>query len=357
VKLSRIRREGPDGSVARSVAVLPDDDLVVDLRSAERHRLESTGASADAAQRLASAIFPGSLSAGVAAGPAFLRHVSDALSDPHEDAVLPMGDVTWIAAVDPPTMQDGSAFEQHLVNAHARGKRTVPDLFYEVPVYYKMNPLTVFGHDEEVPWPGGAGYMDYELEIAVVIGREGSDLRPEEARDHILGVTVMNDLSARDIQAKEMTAGFGPAKGKDFATSLGPWITTLDELDLSDLTMLARVNDEEWSRGSTASLTWSLEEIVAYLSRNEAIVPGQVIGSGTVGLGCGLELYRKLRPGDVVELEIEGIGTLRNQLAEPSATAWEPSPKERVAQLTLPTKDPAHAPTDDGAKTRFLDGG
>jgi 2-keto-4-pentenoate hydratase/2-oxohepta-3-ene-1,7-dioic acid hydratase in catechol pathway len=183
--------------------------------------------------------------------------------------------------------------------------------------------------------------MDYELEIAVVIGREGRNLRPDEALDHVLGVTVMNDLSARDLQAREMTAGFGPAKGKDFGTAIGPWITTLDELDLGDLTMTARVNGEEWSRGSTASLTWSLAELVAFASRNEVVVPGQVIGSGTVGLGCGLELYRKLQPGDVVELEIEGIGALRNTLAEPSTTRWDPTPKERQAQVTLPPKESA----------------
>ena len=253
-------------------------------------------------------------------------------------------------------MQDGSAFEQHLVNAHARGKREVPDLFYEVPVYYKMNPLTVIGHQGSVPWPGGAKFMDYELEIALVIGTRGQDLHPDVALDHVLGVTVMNDFSARDIQAVEMTAGFGPAKGKDFATSLGPWITTLDELDVKDLTMLARVNGEEWSRGSTASLTWSLAEIVAYMSRNEPVVPGQVIGSGTVGLGCGLELYRKLQPGDVVELEIEGIGTLRNRLEEPATSDWFPSPKERVAQVTLPTKEQADPPAQDGAKQRSSDG-
>jgi 2-keto-4-pentenoate hydratase/2-oxohepta-3-ene-1,7-dioic acid hydratase in catechol pathway len=202
-----------------------------------------------------------------------------------------------------------------------------------------MNPVTVLGHDAIVPWPGGAKFMDYELEIAVVIGSTGKDLRPDEALAHVLGVTVMNDFSARDVQAREMTAGFGPAKGKDFGTVLGPWVTTLDELDLGDLTMLARVNGEEWSRGSTSTLTWSLEELVAYASRNEVVVPGQVIGSGTVGLGCGLELFRKLSPGDEVELEIEGIGTLRNRLAEPSQTRWEPEVKERKAEVTLPTRE------------------
>ena len=339
MKLSRILRGGPDGDRPRTVAVIPEDELVIDLRTAERRRLERKGASTDAALRVAGAIFPGSLTAAAGAGEIFTRHATRAIEERDDAALVPFSEVRWLAAADPPVMLDASAFEQHLVNAHARGKRTVPDLFYEIPVYYKMSPVTVFGHDDVVPWPGGVHFMDYELEIAIVIGSTGINLRPDEALGHVLGVTVMNDFSARDVQAREMTAGFGPAKGKDFGTVLGPWVTTLDELDLGDLTMLARVNGEEWSRGSTSTLTWSIEELVAYASRNEVVVPGQVIGSGTVGLGCGLELYRKLSPGDVVELEIEGIGTLRNSLAEPSETRWEPAPKERRAQVTLPSRE------------------
>ena len=198
--------------------------------------------------------------------------------------------------------------------------------------------------------------MDYELEIALVIGTRGQDLHPDEALDHVLGVTVMNDFSARDVQAVEMTAGFGPAKGKDFATSLGPWITTLDELDVKDLTMLARVNGEEWSRGSTSSLTWSLAEIVAYMSRNEPVVPGQVIGSGTVGLGCGLELY----PEAPARRRRRARDRRDRDLAEPARGTRDerlvPSPKERVAQVTLPTKEPADPPAQDGAKQRSSDG-
>jgi 2-keto-4-pentenoate hydratase/2-oxohepta-3-ene-1,7-dioic acid hydratase in catechol pathway len=339
VKLSTIVRDGPDGPEPRSVAVVAADEVVVDLRTAERRRLEREGASPDAARRIATAIFPGSLTDAITSGDLFHRRVADAVQARDASATIPFVDVTWGPPIDPPVMLDGSAFEQHLVNAHARGRREVPDLFYEVPVYYKMNPVTIYGHEQVVPWPGGAGFMDYELEIAVVVGREGRDLRPGEALDHVLGVTVMNDFSARDVQAREMTAGFGPAKGKDFGTSLGPWITTLDELDVDALTMIARVNGEEWSRGSTASMTWSLAELVAFASRNEVVVPGQVIGSGTVGMGCGLELYRKLQPGDVVELEIQGIGTLRNALAEPSQTRWDPSPKERRASVTLPVRE------------------
>jgi 2-keto-4-pentenoate hydratase/2-oxohepta-3-ene-1,7-dioic acid hydratase in catechol pathway len=338
MKLSRILRTGPDGPEPRIVAVRPDDGIVVDLVTAEVVRMEREGASAVAARRLAHAMFPPSMAAAIGAGPAFRRAAERALADAGDEATFAFADVTWTSPIDPPMMLDGSAFEQHLVNAHARGKREVPDTFYEVPVYYKMNPITVFGHEATVPWPGGVGFMDYELELAVVIGTDGSDLRPDDAWGHVFGLTVMNDFSARDVQAREMLSGFGPAKGKDFATALGPWITTVDEVPPGALTMLARVNGDEWSRGSTETLTWSLEEIVAYASLGEAVVPGEVIGTGTVGLGCGLELFKKLQPGDVVELEIDGIGTLRNVVGEPGADPWIPTKKERRAEVTLPAK-------------------
>ncbi|MGH9120062.1 MAG: fumarylacetoacetate hydrolase family protein, partial [Acidimicrobiales bacterium] len=170
-------------------------------------------------------------------------------------------------------------------------------------------------------------FLDYELELAVVIGRQGADLRPDEARSHVFGVTIMNDFSARDLQMREMTASLGPAKGKDFATSIGPWITTMDELDADRLEMVARVNGEEWTRNSMATITWTIDELVAYVSRAETLGPRQVIATDTVGRGSGLELYRKLRPGDVVELDIDGIGTLRNRLAHSVGDRWAPEPK------------------------------
>jgi len=339
MKLSRILRDGVDGPEARLVVVRPDDGVVIDLVTAELSRLDRAGASREAALRLAHATFPSSMAAAIGGGRVFIDAAARAAADAVDDATFPIDGVEWTSPIDPPTMLDGSAFEQHLVNAHARGKREVPDTCYEVPVYYKMNPLTVYGQDATVPWPGGVAFMDYELELAIVIGDGGSDLRPEQALDHVFGLTVMNDFSARDVQAAEMRSGFGPAKGKDFATSLGPWITTTDELPSGPLTMLARVNGEEWSRGSTETLTWSLGEIIAYASKGEAVVPGEVIGTGTVGLGCGLELYKKLQPGDIVELEIKGIGTLRNIVGEPGPEPWVPETKERRAEVTLPAKD------------------
>jgi 2-keto-4-pentenoate hydratase/2-oxohepta-3-ene-1,7-dioic acid hydratase in catechol pathway len=141
-------------------------------------------------------------------------------------------------------------------------------------------------------------------------------------------VTIYSDFSARDIQAKEMTLTLGPTKGKDFGTGIGPWITTVDELDLDAMTMIARVNGEEWSRGSSGTIMWSAAELLAYISTAERLQPGDLIGSGTVGGGCGLELDRRLSPGDVVELEVEGIGVLRNTLGQPQAAAWTPARRE-----------------------------
>jgi len=341
MKLGRILRLGPDGPEPRLVDVRPEERTVIDLVTAERLRLQRSGASIDAALRIAKALYPGSPAQALGAAAAFRDATERTLAEAASSAMLSFDEIEWTSPVDPPVMLDASAFEQHLVNAHARGNRDVPDTFYESPVYYKMNTATVIGPEAEVPWPGGVGFMDYELEFALVIGAIGSDLRPEEAMAHVFGVTIMNDFSARDVQAAEMRSGFGPAKGKDFATALGPWITTLDELDIHDLTMLARVNGEEWSRGSTSTLTWTVPEIVAFASKGEVVVPGEVIGSGTVGLGCGLELYRKLQPGDVVELEIDGIGTLRNRIGQPREARWHPELKERRAEVTLPRREPS----------------
>jgi 2-keto-4-pentenoate hydratase/2-oxohepta-3-ene-1,7-dioic acid hydratase in catechol pathway len=162
--------------------------------------------------------------------------------------------------------------------------------------------------------------MDYELEIAAVIGRKGRDIAQSDANNYIFGYTIFNDFSARDAQAREMSGPLGPAKGKDFdgANILGPCIVTPDEIgDLYNLTMIARVNGEEWSRGNTGTIHWRFDQIIAFLSDSETLYPGEVLGSGTVGNGCGLESLRFLKHGDEVELEIENIGVIRNRVLAP----------------------------------------
>ena len=191
-------------------------------------------------------------------------------------------------------------------NARRLTGREVPQEWYEIPVFYFSNPARIFGPEDEVPFPEGCEALDYELEAAVVIGAEGQ----------VGGFTVMNDWSARDLQAQEMRVGLGPAKGKDFATSLGPVVVTPDEFDGSGGEMIARVNGEERSRGNLRDMYHRWDAILAQAARNTVLRPGDVIGSGTVGTGCILEHgdRRWLQPGDVVELEVEGIGVLRNRV-------------------------------------------
>ena len=183
----------------------------------------------------------------------------------------------------------------------------VPPEWYEVPVFYFSNPAAIYGPEDDVPYPEGTAELDYELEVAAVIGAEG----------RIGGFTVLNDWSARDLQRQEMRVGLGPAKGKDFATSLGPVLVTPDELDGTAGEMVARVNGEERSRGNLRDLHHGWEAILARAALNTELRPGDVIGSGTVGTGCILEHGdgRWLQRGDVVELEVEGIGVLRNRIA------------------------------------------
>jgi len=206
----------------------------------------------------------------------------------------------------PPAVRDFYAFEQHVKAARALRNQEVPPEWYELPVFYFSNPAAIYGPEDEIPFPEGSRALDYELEVAAIIGDEGG----------IGGFTIMNDWSARDLQAAEMKVGLGPAKGKDFATSLGPVVVTPDEFDGSGGTMLARVNGEERSRGNLADMYHSWDAIVAHAARNTRLRPGDVLGSGTVGTGCILEHGdgRWLRPGDVVELDVKGIGVLRNRI-------------------------------------------
>ena len=198
----------------------------------------------------------------------------------------------------------------------ASGRFNVPEVWYEFPIYYKCNRFACIGTGQDIEWPRGANLLDYELELAAVIGHGGKDISAEDAGQHIFGYTIFNDISARDVQTREMQGMLGPAKGKDFDTGniLGPCIVTADELDPYKLTMIARVNGEEWSRGNSSTMFHSFETCIEHVSRSETLYPGEILGSGTVGNGCGLELKRFLSPNDVIELEIEGIGILKNRL-------------------------------------------
>lgn len=216
---------------------------------------------------------------------------------------------------NPTSLRDFIAFEDHIAATSKKRGQPIPPEWYKAPVYYKGNHRTIIGPEEDLSWPLHTKKLDYELELACVIGRKGEDIPEREAQDYIAGYTIMNDFSARDIQFQEMACRLGPAKGKDFATALGPCLVTPDEIaDLGALTMVARVNGEEWSRGRFGTIHWSFPQMIAHVSRGETIYPGDVFGSGTVGGGCGLEMDRYLNPGDVVELEVQPIGVLRTRV-------------------------------------------
>ncbi|MDF2679538.1 MAG: fumarylacetoacetase [Brevibacillus sp.] len=230
----------------------------------------------------------------------------------------------------PGSFRDFYAFEAHVKTARAqRGLEMVPE-WYEFPVFYFSNAAAFSGPEAVIRRPKATQWLDYELEVACVIGKAGVNISVEQAAEHIAGYCILNDWSARDVQREEVKVGLGPAKGKDFATSMGPWLVTPDELenarvtgergDRYDLWMVARVNGVEYSRGNLKDLHFTFAEMIARASADCPLYPGDVIGSGTVGTGCILELgadrYGWLAPGDVVELEVERLGILRNRISE-----------------------------------------
>jgi 2-keto-4-pentenoate hydratase/2-oxohepta-3-ene-1,7-dioic acid hydratase in catechol pathway len=254
------------------------------------------------------------------------------------ETVCDQKNVTLLAPVPrPASIRDCMSFKQHIVQAtrtvakwkfppvavidrlvekiSGRSLIAPPRVWHERPLYYKSNPFSVVGPDADILWPAYTEKLDYELEFGIFIGRAGRDIPKKRAGEHIAGYTIFNDFSARDIQLREMQGRLGPAKGKDFDTgnAMGPWFVTSDEIpNPYDLEMVARINGEEWSRGNSRDMHFTFEDMIAYISQNETLHPGEFIGSGTAGNGCGLELDRWLQPGDTIELEVAGLGTLRN---------------------------------------------
>jgi len=239
--------------------------------------------------------------------------------------LLPLSQVRLRAPLlRPASLRIFFAFEEHMVNVRRQRGQEVPAEWYRFPAFVFGNHGAIYGPDDELPMPR-TDALDYGLGLAVVIGREGRDIAPEDAVDYIAGLTIVNDWSARDIQAEERAIGLGLTKAKDFATSLGPWLVTSDELELyaADdgrlaLTMQARVNGVERSRANAASIYYTFAELVARASRDATLFPGDVLVSGTVGGGSLLEQNGGYGPwlerGDLVELEVTGLGVLRNRV-------------------------------------------
>ena len=260
----------------------------------------------------------------VESGQAALERAAERVASAPREARLAVQDVVLLAPIpQPPQMRDFLCFEKHLKQgfeaiAKMRGTPArIPKVWYERPIFYHPNRLNVCGTGADVPWPAYSEQLDFELEFGCYIGTPGKDIPREEARRHIFGYTLFNDFSARDEQTLDMMGQLGPGKGKDFDNSnaMGPCLVTADELaDPYDLEMKVRVNGEEWGRGHSSEMHWKFEDCIAHVSRAETVHAGEFFASGTVGNGCGLEHMRFLKPGDVVELEVEAIGILRNRV-------------------------------------------
>jgi 2-keto-4-pentenoate hydratase/2-oxohepta-3-ene-1,7-dioic acid hydratase in catechol pathway len=259
-----------------------------------------------------------------------LNEAADLAANARTRTGLPLVDVRLLPPLKPASVRDFVAFEEHVqgVRQAIEGTGTVPDAWYDAPTFYFTNPHAILGPDDEVCFPGASQARDLELEVAVVVGKPGSSLSVAEAAQHVFGYTIMNDWSARDVQGREMQVGLGPAKGKDFGTTLGPWIVTADELEpyrdadgFLDLWCTIAVNGDEIGRDLLSGMGWTFETLIAYASRDSAVEVGDVLGSGTVGNGgCLAELWGRrgtqdpppLQLGDVVTLTVDGLGSLTN---------------------------------------------
>lgn len=316
-----------EGQGAPRPAALIDNDRLFDI----------AGATARDGEQLADML------AVIAAGKPGLARIARLMEAANEEDYRDLAAVHLLAPLPRPTqIRDCGNYEKHVRQAiaaamqlranatpdpaatlesfRAAGLFEIPPVWFEQPLYYKGNPMTVIGPDANVVRPRSARLMDYELELAVVIGGPAKDLTSENALDAVFGFTIFNDFSARDIQSRETQFRFGPAKGKDFDTgnAIGPCIVTADEIaDPEALVMIARVNGEEKVRTISGGGQHSIAATIAYISRDETLHPGDLIAMGTVGDGCGYESLTFLADGDVVELEVEGIGVLRNTLVAP----------------------------------------
>lgn len=323
MKLVTYERKGKP----RAGALVDGDRKIIDLADAHKDAFGKSYAAFASVQAM------------IEAGDAALDRAYETVKKGRKDAFAKKG-VKLLAPVPVPIqIRDCLCFETHLkqsfnavrrIRANAtpdpeaamkefeeKGIFAIPKTFYDQPIYYKANRFSVIGTDVDVTWPSYSTLMDFELEFGFYVRKKGVDIARDRARDYIYGYTIFNDFSARDAQTAEMGGQLGPAKGKDFdnGNAMGPCLVTADEMkDPYNLTMMCRVNGEEWGRGNTSTMFWKFEDLIAHVSRSETLHPGEFFGSGTVGNGCGLEHMKFLKHGDVVELEVEGIGVLRNRV-------------------------------------------
>ncbi len=324
MKLVTFTHGGTGGGEPRVGALNDDETRVVDLAAADDQPYFATMLDV------------------IEAGDTAVGRAREIVASANGSASLALADVALKSPIlVPPQIRDFNCFEEHLIKAftmlrkkkadaepdpeaalkrfEAEGTFAIPKIWYDQPLYYKPSRFGVIGTEDDVLWPFFSELLDYEMEFGAWLGKPGKDVTPEQAKEMIFGYSVYNDISARDTQAYEMPAGFGPGKGKDFETgnSIGPCIVTADAFDPYDAEMIVRINGEERSRGKSGTMYWKFEDCIAHTSRAETLHPGEFFGSGTVGGGSGLEHDLFLEPNDVIELEVTGIGVLRNRVVRP----------------------------------------
>ena len=317
------------GGPIRRSGVLAADGDVLDLALTRGALLEARGQSG--ARALGEHECPSDLLAFLTAGEAALEAAREALEHAERDGVeefdgLALRHGAATVRLLPPlprpnSLRNFSLIEEHLLAAIETLKKRVggnapaitgiaPE-WYRIPAFFKSSVEEIYGPEDAIPWPAFTDKLDYELEIGAVVGRRGRNVAAEDAGAHIVGYTIYNDWSARDFQQREMSINLGPGLCKDFASSIGPCIATPDEFDRDAAKLTARVDGEQWTESSlTMRITY--EEVIEWVTQALTIVPGDILSSGTVAGGCGIEFDRWIPEGATVELEAQGIGILRN---------------------------------------------
>ena len=323
MKLVTFAIHTPLGEVRRVGAL--KDEMVFDLAAIHAWQLAEQGVYE--ARALAEATIPPDMTDFLSRWPVAREAATQALAFAGEftaDTVSPLGarvayesgQYRICIPLRPRRIKDYLVYEEHKKKSMARKGMTLPDLWHRMPTYTNRNTYGLADPGEEIVWPTYSKKLDFEFELAVVIGKQGRDVKPEDAHEYIAGFTIFNDFSARDVQADEGRIGAGAGKSKDFdqGNVLGPCIVTPDEIDGSDVEMILRVDGEEWSRGHTRGMKFSWGQIIENASRGETMYPGDVFASGTMDNGCCLELERWFRPGATIEMEAAGIGVLKNRV-------------------------------------------
>lgn len=295
--------------------VIVNDNYIVDLNDSCYSMFLEKGEDEEFTKRLCDAILPNDMLGILQSGDLgldYIRKIINWVSN-RRDFLIPIDNIVFKSPLPKGNLlRDFLAFRGHVEATYRRRGMSIPDEWFKFPIYYKGDP-TFYGHLEVIPWPKYSKHLDIELEIAAIIFKKGKDISEDKAKDYIIGYSIFNDISARDVQMVEMKLLLGPAKGKDFANALGPWIVTKDEIgEIKGLRVYAKVNDEIWCDTKIEDMYWSFEKMIEYVSQDEYIRPGDVFGSGTI-TGCtGIDIGKRLEPNSRIELYVEKIGKLIN---------------------------------------------